>query len=124
MSEDYQAKLEKALKKKYGDDLLKPCELKEDFFEDLEIQEQRLYDKEYHNASARERFENRNGYLINKRLVRKEISNCPYCNRYKIHFTLEDDYKLSKYGCCDKCFDRHIEGREKRWLDGWRPNRE
>ena len=29
---------------------------------------------------------------------------------------------LLKFDCCNNCYIQHIEGREKRWQEGWRPN--
>lgn len=29
-----------------------------------------------------------------------------------------------KYGCCQMCWVEFIDGREQRWLDGWRPSAE
>jgi hypothetical protein len=121
MSDDlYRAKLEKALKEKYGEDILDSPEVDAEFKTEFIKQEQELYDKEISN-NKENTFENRNGYLLNKRLIKKEIANCPYCDRYKLHFTLQDDYCLKKWGCCNICHDRYISGKEKKWLEGWRP---
>lgn len=33
-----------------------------------------------------------------------------------------DDVCLVKFECCSKCYVQYVEGREERWLEGWRPN--
>lgn len=117
----YQAKLEKAIKEKYGEDVLDSPEMSKEFYENFSSQEQELYEKLASNTKE-QLYKNRKGYLINKRLIRKEDSNCPYCGRYKLHFVLYDDFCLKKWGCCSMCHDRYISGKEERWLNGWRPN--
>ena len=122
MSDDlYRAKLEKAIAEKYGEDLLNSPELDKSFYEKFQEQEQELYDKIASNTKE-ETFKNRDGYLVNKRLIREEQSNCLYCGRYKLHFVLFDDFCMKKWGCCSICHDRYINGKEERWKNGWRPN--
>ena len=31
------------------------------------------------------------------------------------------DLYNNKFECCQKCYIQYVEGREKRWLKGWRP---
>ena len=61
------------------------------------------------------------GFLINKKLLTREttILNCPVCTkRLK---TVKDDIYNNKFECCHKCYINYVEGREERWLEGWRP---
>ena len=64
--------------------------------------------------------ENVNGVLITKKLLTKDNKlNCPVCSkRLK---TVKDDIYNNKFECCHRCFIEYIEGREDRWLEGWRP---
>ena len=62
------------------------------------------------------------GVFINKKLLNKESSrSCPVCLTYS--FKSNDDVYMSKFECCEKCYIQWIEGREERWLKGWRPNK-
>ena len=62
-----------------------------------------------------------NGFLMPKKLLNREVvNNCTTCGK-KLK-TVRDDIYMNKYDCCESCFIEHIEGREQRWLDGWRPN--
>jgi hypothetical protein len=31
---------------------------------------------------------------------------------------------LIKFSCCEACFEKYVDGREKRWIEGWRPTKE
>ena len=33
-----------------------------------------------------------------------------------------DDVCLTKFECCNTCYLQYVEGREERWLKGWRPS--
>jgi|SRR3990167_4731224 len=52
----------------------------------------------------------------------KMPAKCPICN-----LMMQDRYDTSsytRYKCCNHCFIQFIEGREGRWIDGWRPEGE
>jgi hypothetical protein len=118
---DYIAGLEKAIKKKYGEEAIEnPAkfwdETKEvDYVRQLDefIEKQKKFEH-YHNC------ENVDGVLVSRKLLSKEgIVNCSVCEkRLK---TINDDIYFTKFKCCSVCFVKYIEDREKRWLDGWRP---
>ena len=60
------------------------------------------------------------GVLISKKLITRESKrSCPVCNTYS--FKSNDDVYMSKFDCCEKCYIQWVEGREERWLKGWRP---
>ena len=64
------------------------------------------------------------GFLVESKLIKTEKSerNCPVCSCFS--FIPEDDYYMDKYSCCRECFYLWVDGREERWLSGWRPKKE
>ena len=118
---NYIAGLEKAIKKKYGAEAIEnPAkhwdkEKEKDYIQQLEefVQKQKKSEREHD-------VENVDGVLVSHKLLNKEgILICSTCNR-KLK-TINDDIYFTKFDCCEKCYIKYIEGREKRWLDGWRP---
>jgi hypothetical protein len=76
--------------------------------------------KESRNEETREK-EDLGGILIPKKLINKNNNkNCSICKEYS--FDKKDDVYLNKFTTCWKCYVKHIEDREERWLSGWRPN--
>ena len=61
------------------------------------------------------------GFLISKKLLNKEHTKrvCPICSTYS--FEIRDDVFMKKFDCCYKCYIQWVDGREERWLSGWRP---
>jgi len=119
---DYIAGLEKAIKKKYGETAIQnPAsgwdkQKEENYLAQLEalIEKQGKY-------KASSELENVNGILISRKLlIRENICNCPVCST-KIK-TINDDIYIVKFECCEKCYFQYVDGREKRWLKGWRPD--
>ena len=118
---NYIAGLEKAIKKKYGDEAVEnPAkhwdkEKEKDYIQQLEefVQKQKKSEQEHD-------VENVGGVLVSHKLLNKEgILICSACNR-KLK-TINDDIYFTKFDCCEKCYIKYIIDREKRWLDGWRP---
>ena len=63
------------------------------------------------------------GFLMPKRLLNSESNRtCPVCSTYS--FNKADDFYMHKFECCQACYIRWVEGREERWLAGWRPPQE
>ena len=61
------------------------------------------------------------GVFISEKLITKETKrSCPVCNTYS--FKSNDDVYMAKFECCENCYIQYVEGREPRWLKGWRPN--
>ena len=62
-----------------------------------------------------------NGILITKKLIKKDDVQrmCPVCDAYS--FKTKDDVYMKKFDCCYECYVQFIDGREKRWKSGWRP---
>lgn len=118
---NYIAAVEKAIKKKYGSEAIdNPAkfwdeEKEKDYLEQLEelVTIQRGREDELDT-------ENVDGVLITHKLLNKEVNfNCPVCLS-KIN-TINDDIYMIKFSCCEKCFIQHVEHREQRWKEGWRP---
>ena len=118
---NYVAGLEKAIKKKYGDEAIEnPAkywdkEKEQDYIEQLEhfVEKQKKFEQSHD-------VENVDGVLVSRKLLNKEgILNCSTC-KSKLK-TINDDIYHTKFHCCEKCFIKYVDGREKRWLDGWRP---
>ena len=118
---NYIAGLEKAIKKKYGDEAIEnPAkhwdkEKEKDYIQQLEefVQKQKKSEREHD-------VENVGGVLVSHKLLNKEgILICSTCNR-KLK-TINDDIYFTKFDCCEKCYIKYIIDREERWLDGWRP---
>jgi len=121
---DYIARLEKAIKAKYGEDaILNPKsnwteEKEQEYIEQLkEIAKKETIRKEQTDKVEKD------GFFIAKNLITKKSKRiCPICDIYS--FKANDDLYVNKYGCCFKCYIQWIEGREERWLEGWRPSNE
>jgi len=116
------AKIEKAMSKKFGpESIVNPKsgwddDKEKEYLEDL---------KEFYSEESRQEEDkiNKDGFFITRNLINKEINRvCPVCNTYS--FSGRDDLYMNKFECCEKCYIQWIEGREERWLKGWRPNKE
>ena len=119
---DYIAKVEKAIAKKYGlEVIINPKSLWTDEKEDEYLKQI----KERHKKTLKgfkEKVE-KDGFFISKHLItRKSKRKCPVCDIYS--FDLKDDLYMNKFECCFRCYIQYIEGREDRWEKGWRPNKE
>lgn len=121
---DYIVKLEKAISKKYGDEaIINPKsgwseEKEKDYLQQLEKISKR--DRRIENASEKEEID---GFFVHKKLLSVETQrNCPVCDKYS--FDIKDDKYMLKFECCYRCYIDYVDGREKKWLAGWRPNKE
>jgi len=123
--QDYIARLEKAISQKYGEKATHNPqrywdEDKEKKYLQQSIEEQQKFAK---NAESQDKIE-ADGFLINKKLLNRDHKRtCPVCSKYSFHS--RDDLYMNKFEACFKCYVQYIEGgREERWINGWRPNRE
>ena len=48
--------------------------------------------------------------------------SCPVCEKFFL--SPKDEVYIKKYDGCYECYINFIEGREKRWQSGWRPDKE
>ncbi len=118
------AKYELAISKKYGEESIKNPRSEWSDEKEKEYQQQirDLYLKESKIQEKNEKIEV-DGILVSKKLINKDNNRiCPTCHSYS--FELRDDVYMAKFDCCFKCYIQWVEGREKRWKSGWRPNRE
>jgi|TARA_B110000467_G_C18086479_1_gene349507 hypothetical protein len=113
------AKIEKAIKEKYGEDAIQNPkrhwdeEKEKKYLEDL---------KAFHERPRRsKKTEEVEGIIIKERKSIQEVDReCPVCNSYS--FSGQDDLYMTKFECCFKCYIQYVEGREERWKSGWSPN--
>jgi len=120
---NYIAKLEHAIKKKYGKEAIKhpKAEWNEEKEKEYLEQVKKLSDKDKHSHEKVEKVD-KDGFLINKKLLRRGSNRtCPVCNNYS--FDKKDDLYMIKYECCWTCYVQYVEDREERWISGWRPTK-
>jgi hypothetical protein len=114
------AKIEQAIKAKYGEDAVKNpmSEWSKEKEEDYIRQIKDCAKQE--NAAPETQKQYCDGFFVNKKLLNKESNRvCPVCDEYT--FDLRDDVYLNKWQSCHKCYVKWIEDREDRWKSGWRP---
>jgi len=122
--QDYIAKLERAITQKYGSKTIDNPHAswndeKEKEYIAQSQEEQRKFSK---IAETNDKVE-QDGFLINKKLLTRDANRtCPVCETYSFH--PQDDLYMNKFECCQACYIGWVEGREERWLDGWRPKSE
>ena len=117
------ARFEKAIAKKYGPEAIENPrkhwnDEKEKSYQD---QIKKLAEKELAFEEKDDKVEV-DGFLISKKLLNREHTKrvCPICSTYS--FKIKDDVFMKKFDCCYKCHIQWVDGREERWLSGWRPN--
>ena len=119
---NYVVKIEKAIADKYGEETIQNPK---SFWTD---EKERQYVKQlkylYKRSSEKDDLQVEvNGVFIPEKLITKESKrSCPVCNTYS--FKSNDDVYMAKFDCCEKCYIQWVEGREERWLKGWRPQNE
>lgn len=115
------AKLEKAIKERWGDETIKTPQSAWDEDKEKEYKEQQKEFAQKIQTNKSEILEEQKGFFITKRLLNKESkSKCLTCSS-QIK-TLKDETCKTKWDTCFKCYIQWIEGREERWKKGWRPN--
>ena len=116
------AAIEKAIAEKYGKEAIQNPkgnwnEIKE---KDYLQQSREFYKKQYKNEEWQEKVDV-NGIKISKKLLNREsLKCCSICGSFPKKSM--DDVCLVKFDCCNSCYIQYVEGREKRWKQGWRPN--
>ena len=118
---NYIAGLEKAIKKKYGEEAVEnPAKFWDEEKENEYIEQLEEFIEKQKKLESMSEMENVDGILVSRKLLNKEaILNCLTCSS-KIK-TINDDIYFTKFDCCEKCYIKYVEGREERWLKGWRP---
>ena len=118
------AAVEKAIGKKYGKETIQNPNADWDDDKEREYLES---SKKFQSKVSKYHEDNDlvevDGFLMPKRLLNSESNRtCPTCSTYS--FNKADDFYMNKFECCEKCYIQWVEDREKRWLDGWRPDKE
>ena len=116
------AAIEKAIKEKYGDEAVAhPRAEWNDAKEEKYLEEiKKLSAKKQATEEKADKVDN-GGFFISKKLLNKEIRReCPVCSVYS--FDMKDDVYMNKFECCYECYIQYVDGREERWLTGWRPD--
>ena len=118
------AAFEKAIKKKYGYDAVKnPNSGWDDEKEKEYLETTKKFQSKVSKYNEDNDLVEVDGFLMPKRLLNNESNRtCPTCSTYS--FDKGDDFYMHKYECCQDCFIQYVDGREERWLTGWRPNKE
>jgi len=115
------AAVEQAISKKYGDEAIQNPRANWDEEKEKEYLEQskEFYQKSYQKEEQQEKVDI-NGIKVSKKLLNREsLRCCSVCGAYPKKSM--DDVCLTKFDCCNKCYIQHVDGREERWLKGWRP---
>lgn len=116
------AAIEKAIANKYGEEAIQdPKALWDETKEQDYVEQVKEVSKRRAKVRrSRERVEIE-GVFVSRKLLNKERSarSCPVCKNYS--FEPKDDIYMLKYECCFECWATHVDGREQRWKDGWRP---
>jgi len=119
------AGVEQAIKKQYGEDTIRsPSSDWSDEQEEEHLQElKKLAVKQRAVRNKSEKVEVSEGVFVSKKLFKKETNNrtCPICIVYS--FDSRDDVYMKKFECCWSCYIEHVEGREERWKNGYRPQK-
>ena len=119
---DHIAKVEKAIAEKYGEVAITNPHADWDEEKEKEYLKQmkELYKKTQKNQEWQEKVDI-NGIKVSKKLLNREsLRSCPVCGSFPKKSM--DDVCLTKFDCCSKCYIQYVEGREERWLKGWRPD--
>ncbi len=112
------AKIEKAIKEKYGEEAIQnPKKSWDPEKEKKYLQDLKLF---HANPARQKKTKERNGFLIREKRKESITRTCPVCGSYS--FSKEDDLYMIKFNCCFQCYINFVEDREERWKSGWRPN--
>jgi len=119
----YIVKVEKAIAKKYGHEAIQNPKANWDEEKEKEYLEQskEYYKKQQALDEKTEKVEVDGIFIPKKLLNKKSERTCPVCKAYS--FRIKDDVYMNKFSCCYKCYIQYIDGREERWLSGWRPEK-
>ena len=117
------AAIEKAISEKYGEEaIVNPqSEWTEEKEKEYIKQSKELYNKNKRISEFADKIDV-NGINVSKKLLNREsLKTCPVCGSFPKKSL--DDVCLVKFQCCNNCYIKFVEGREERWLSGWRPEK-
>ena len=116
------AAIEKAISEKYGSEAIQNPKANWDENKEKEYLQQmkELYQKNRNIEDSQEKIDV-NGIKVSKKLLNSEpMQSCPVCGAFPKKSM--DNVCMVKFECCEKCYIKHVQQREDRWLKGWRPN--
>ena len=117
---DHIAAVEKAITEKYGAETVQNPKANWDEEKEKKYLEQLKEEAKQQEEAQHEEQIDVGGFFVPKKLINKDTSRiCPVCEIYSVKAS--DDVYMSKYDCCYKCYILYVDGREERWLKGWRP---
>ena len=112
--QNYVAKVEKAIKEKYGDKGIHnprsgwDKEKEEEYLRELKKINEKHFAQEAHQEKI-----NKDGVLLSKKLLMKSgNASCPTCKKYNLHS--RDEIYVLRWDCCETCYIKHVEGRGER----------
>tara|TARA_R100001015_G_C4634100_1_gene199960 strand:+ start:147 stop:518 length:372 start_codon:yes stop_codon:yes gene_type:complete len=115
---NYIAGLEKAIKQKYGEEAVQNPSSNWTPEKEKEYLQQ-LKENKVKEMTA-DRVEEHEGFLFSAKLIKKDSKSvCDVCSNI---LKQQDMLYETKYECCRNCYIQHVEGREDRWEQGWRPD--
>jgi hypothetical protein len=116
------AAIEKVIAEKYGSETIAhpQADWDDEKEKDYILQMKEFYAKERRGEGQHEKVDI-NGIKVSKKLLNREsLRSCSICGNFPKKSM--DDVCLTKYEVCAKCHVQYVQGREERWLKGWRPN--
>ncbi len=120
---NYAIKMEHAIVEKYGVETVRHPQ--QDWSQEKEqeyLEQVRLLNQKLDKISEKLEKVEVEGVLMSKKLLNKDSNrSCPVCHTYS--FDTRDNVYMTKYTCCYKCYIQWVEGREERWVAGWRPDK-
>ena len=114
---NYIAKVEKAIKEKYGPEAI--TNPKSGWDEEKEKKYSEELKKFYSNKKEKTEKIKKEDFYVSEKLTKRAEKTCPVCGSFS--FNLKDDLYMNKFDCCFNCYIQYVEGREARWHSGWRP---
>ncbi len=116
---NYVAKVERAIKEKYGEETIKNPKSSWS----PEKEKEYLKQKKMLICQTKEKPKQElcQDVILIGDSKEDQTRTCPVCNTYS--FSRRDDVYMSKFEACFKCYIDHIEGREEKWFSGWRPKK-
>ena len=120
--QNYVAKIEKAIRDKYGEmGIHNPRSDWDTVKERQYLQELKKINEKHFALERQQEKINKDGVLLSKKLLMKSgNASCPICTKYDLK--ARDEIFILRWECCERCYIKYVEGREKRWRQGWRPN--
>jgi len=120
---EYIGKVEKAIKEKYGEEAtINPRSLWDEQKEQEYLEQVKQNATKYYEKDQDDDILESDGIFISKKLLSKSNStSCPVCDKYMMDS--KQSVYIVKWQCCYDCYIKYVDGREDRWLTGWRPER-